>query len=88
MYRQPVKSKDTQSCETEHKIKTIIKLIGTDGLSGNLDDSLSQAIMDIALVFAINGFNLTDDQLQIFINMARDSDKCSLQDFLKLDLGY
>lgn len=88
MYRQPVKSKDTQSCETEHKIKTIIKLIGTDGLSGNLNDSLSQAIMDIGMVFAINGFNLTDEQLQIFMEMAEESDKCSLQDFLKLDLGY
>lgn len=73
---------------SEHKINTIIKFIGTDGLSGDLDKSLSQAVMDIAMLFAINGYDITEDQLQIFIDIFEQSDRCSLHQYLKIDLGY
>ena len=70
------------------KMEQIIELVGSEGISVDIEKSLTQAIMEVAMLFAINGFDLNEEQLSLFIEMSKESDQCCLKHFLKRDLGY
>ncbi len=73
---------------TETALTEIIKLVGSKGIGDNLDNSLTQANMDIAMLFVMRGYDLPDDQFEIFKEMSEEADQCCLKHFLKRELGY
>ena len=70
---------------TVAKIAEIVKLVGTAGIKGDLDYSLAQAVSDIALIFAMRGCDLGDDQLETLKEISGESGYCCLKHFLTID---
>ena len=72
----------------EPTITEIVNLVGTPGVGDNLDVSLVTAKTEIAMIFAMKGYDLTDEQYKSFLEMSADSEQCCLKHFLKRELGY